>query len=613
MSEAILRDAEGAFQHGDLERVVALCGQILSQNPKNPQATLLTGLAAVRMGKHEEAVEWLRKALKLSHHDYVAMVWLPIALRGASKPYEAIKAGEDARALWPDSPEVLSNLALDYFNVKDFGRAEALLLAALKAAPNNFGLIRRLGSVYEAMGRDSEAADQYRKAIAVAPMAEEGYIFLGRLLIGHGNFSQAIELAMQAIGVLSNSAQIHLILAQALRGVRENEEAEAHLQIAIRLDPDIILGAALWLTEDGRFEEAEELFRRSIERRPRQGVAYFGILRGRKATVADAPLIDQMESLVKSVNLPPKELAALHYGLGKASDDMQLYEKAMAHFDEANRLKYRIYLEGKKFDLEEAVQHRLRMESLFTQDFFTEHRHLSSTSDVPIFVIGMIRSGTTLLEQIIASHPQVGGGGEQRFWISELPQVVDLGAQTFNDAKFVEVRERYLNLLRSLQPDMPRVTDKMPMNFYCAGLLNLAFPNAPIIHIKRNPVDTALSIYMTDLAKPPEFAHNKRNIVDAYREYERTTDFWRTVIPSDRILDVGYEDLVLDAEKWTRRIIEFCGLPWDPASLEFYANRRSVSTPSKWQVRQPIYRTSMEKWRNYEPWLGEFRELIHKS
>jgi len=610
MSLALIQEAELAFKRGDLARVEKLCSEILLEAPANPPATLLTGLVAIRKGNHVQAEEWLNKALTLSPDDYIALLWLPIALRALGKPLEAIQVGERSRSLWPDNSEVLGSLALDYFNVKDYSQAEECLLAAIRAQPRNPSLHRKLGSLYEVLGRDSEAGTAYQKAIDAAPTNEEGYAYWGRLLIGHGNFTQAIELCERALRMLPNSAQIHLVFAQALRGVRELERAETHLKQAISIDPNIVLAAALWLNEDGRFSDAAELFRQSIQQRPVQGIAYFGLIKGKKTTEADSELIARMQALVAQDSLPPKEVVALHYALGKAADDLHRYEEAMTHYDAANRLKYRIYLEGKSFDLNQAILHRKKTESMFTKEFLASRRKLSSSSNVPIFIIGMIRSGTTLLEQIVASHPDVGGAGEQRFWTTELPAIVDLEAQTLDSRKFEEARERYIRVLRSLQPNSPRITDKMPMNFYCAGILHLAFPNSPILHIRRNPVDTALSIYMTDLAKPPEFAHNKRNIVSAYREYEEIMKLWRAVIPRENLLEINYEDLIAEQETWTRQIIDFCGLEWNDSCMEFYKDDRQVSTPSMWQVRQPIYKTSVEKWRNYEPWLGELGDLL---
>ncbi|MDR3689356.1 MAG: sulfotransferase [Fimbriimonas sp.] len=610
MEDRLVAIAERAFKSGDLATAERTCRDILALRRDNPQAILLTGLIAIRKGNHAEGEQWLQKSLGYSPDDYVALLWLPIALRALGRPMEAIKIGERSRALWPQSAEVLTSLALDYFNVKDYSNAERCLQDAAKYSPGDPSIPRKLGSLYEAMGRDAEAADAYRRAVEIAPRWEEGYTYLGRLLVGHGNFTQAIEICETALNLLPQSAQIHLILAQALRGVREVETAGFHLERAIELDPRIVLAAALWLNEDGRFEESAKLFKRSIEDRPRQGVAYFGLVKTRKINRDDNSLIDAMAQLVEEGGLPDKELAALQYALGKSHDDLGDYGEAIVHFDAANALRYRIYLQGKDFDREASILHREQTERMLSSSFLDERRHVSSSSDVPIFVVGMIRSGTTLLEQIIASHPDVGGAGEQRFWVSEIASAVDVAAGRFDEARFAELIDRYLQVLRSLQPDSRRVTDKMPMNFYCAGLLHLAFPNSPIVHIKRHPVDTALSIYMTDLAKPPEFAHDRDNIVFAYREYEKIMDFWRSVIPGSSFLEIRYEDLVDDTPYWARKVIEFCGLEWDPACLDFHRNERQVSTPSMWQVRQPIYRTSVEKWRRYEPWLGSFRELL---
>jgi tetratricopeptide (TPR) repeat protein len=613
MSAQLFREAERAFQGGDLGRADELCSQSLAADPNDAPATLLRGLIAARRSDFDAAIGWLKKALVLSPNDYVAYLWLPIALRDAGRHLESIQVGEQARALWPTDPEILANLALGYYSLNDFKHCEERLLEALRFQPRNLALSLKLGSLYERLGREEEAAKAYSAAINVAPGSEDGYVKLVRLLISHGNYKQAIERCEAGLRIIPRSARIHLTLAQALRGVQEMELAEEHLRKAIALDSRIILAAALWLNEDGRFEDAAALFRDSISQRPEQGTAYYGLLIGRKVTEADRPLLEEMRDLAKRPSLAIREKAALHYGLGKASNDLGEYEMAMKHFDAGNALKYQVFLEGKGFGSEEFGAAARKTEAMFTRDFMERHRSLGSESDLPIFVISMIRSGTTLLEQIIASHPEVGGAGEQRFWGSEYPRIVDLDAQTFNEDRFSMARDRYLQVLRGLQPEARRITDKMPMNYVCAGLLHLAYPKSPILHIRRRSIDTALSIYMTDLASPPEFAHNKRNIVKALREYELVMDHWRQVLPSKSFMEVQYEDLVADQEVWTRKILEFCGLEWSDSCLEFHKHERKVSTPSLWQVRQPIYRDSVDKWRRYEPWLGEFAELLPQT
>jgi tetratricopeptide (TPR) repeat protein len=604
------QSAERAFQLGDLDRASKLCAQILKESPRHAPSTLLSGLIEVRQGQSAQAVQTLKRALELSPNDYIGLAWLQLALRNESRFQEAIEVGERARALWPDDPEVLVGLSYAYLGRGQIDKAAECLAQAAVLQPRNAAIRRRLGAAYELLGRDNDAAEELRRSIKLAPGAEDGYIRLGRLLIGHGNFTQVLELCEGALRILPQSAQIHLLLAQAYRGVRDDELAQQHLQTAVSLDPNIVISAAMWLQEDGKFGEAAELFERSIEQRPEQGVAYFGLVKGRKVTAADEELLNRMERNLEIPGLPLAERAALHYGLGKAANDLRDYERAMRHFDEGNRLNYQIYIAGKGFDSSQLERNRKKIEAMFTQEFLRRHRSVGSDSDVPIFIVGMIRSGTTLVEQIISSHRDVGGAGEQRFWINEIPKVVDLDGGTLDFAMLSEVQDRYLQVLRSFQPDSPRITDKMPMNFYCAGLIHLAYPNSPIVHIQRNPVDTALSIYMTDLARPPEFAHNKENIVAEYRDYLAMMRHWRKVLPADRLLEVRYEDLIADQEFWTRRMLDFCGLDWDPQCLEFHANERPVSTPSNWQVRQPIYRSSVERWRNYEPWLGAFAELL---
>jgi hypothetical protein len=217
------------------------------------------------------------------------------------------------------------------------------------------------------------------------------------------------------------------------------------------------------------------------------------------------------------------------------------------------------------------------------------------------------------MEQILSSHPAVGAGGELRFWSERGQNAVDALNGTLDGHALERLARDYGELLRALAPDAVRVTDKMPSNFMLLGLIRLALPGARIIHCKRHPVDTCLSIYVTPYERSPDFAHNLETIVTYYREYERLMAHWWRVLSADRFLEVSYEDLVTNRERVTRDIIAFCGLDWNEACLRPEENARTVATPSLWQARQPVYRSSVARWRRYEPWLGPFRRLLTET
>ena len=604
------REAEQAFRRGDLDTAERLCGQILAAEPNSAPATLLKGMVAVKRHRLDEAERLLKRALELSPNDYVAIQWLIGAYYEAARYGEAIELGRRAHALWPDEVEFLIGLSHAHMmKNQDIDASVACLEKAVKLKPGDPVLRCKLGAAYESLTKDHEAHCEYLAAIDAAPQSEEAYSRLARLFMTHGNYVEALETAQKGLAALPGSAQMHLVYAQSLRHLREFAQADQALEKAIELDPRISLSAAKWLEEDGRFEQAVKLFRKSIELKSNLGSAYYGIVRSRKMVEADRPMLGQIERLLEG-RLSLRERAAVHYALGKAANDLGDYGQAMHHFDEGNAVNFRLHLSGKPYNRDEARRWRDKTIAMVSPETLEKYRGLGSSSEVPIFIVGMIRSGTTLTEQIIASHPEVGGGGEQRYWLAEAPGLVDLERQILNEDRFTEVRDRYLAVLRGLEPDASRVTDKMPTNYFVVWLIYLAFPNAKIIHVKRSPIDTALSIYMTDLAKPPEFAHSKRNIVDGYRDYQALMSHFEQVIPRESMMTIRYEDLVEDQETWTRRMLEFCGLPWSGRCLEFHTTDRQVTTPSRWQVRQPIYRSSMEKWRRYEPWLGEFAELL---
>ncbi len=229
----------------------------------------------------------------------------------------------------------------------------------------------------------------------------------------------------------------------------------------------------------------------------------------------------------------------------------------------------------------------------------------------PVLILGMPRSGTTLIEQILSSHPRVAAGGELGFWGEHGAPLLAHDTGAITPDRLRELAGQYRTLLRGISADALRVTDKNPFNFLYIGLLRMAFPGAFVVHCRRHPVDNCLSIYATNFfAHDIAFMGNREDLVFYYRGYARLMQHWREALPPERFLEVDYEAMVSDREAETRRLVAFCGLEWDEACLRPERNPRNITTASRWQVRQPVYRSSLERWRNYQPWLGPFAELL---
>jgi tetratricopeptide (TPR) repeat protein len=359
--------------------------------------------------------------------------------------------------------------------------------------------------------------------------------------------------------------------------------------------------------ELGRFHEAAAAFDLGITLNRRQIVAYHDLVHVKKLTGADRPLIAQMEWMLKEYGLADDEQAELHFALGKADDDLGEYAEAIRHFDDGNRLKRRTS------DPYAAAGHAATVDHLiakFTADFFSRNAALGSDCELPILILGMLRSGTTLVEQILSSHPEVVAGGELAFWGEQAPGFGIDVAGRINPAWVEEVARDYRALLTGISPTARRVTDKRPQNFHYLALIHAVFPRARIIHCRRHPVDTCLSIYFQKFSQRVEFAYDRDDLLSCYRQYLRLMAHWRSVLPADRFLEIQYEELVADPEPLTRKMVAFCGLDWNEACLHSERNPRAVRTASVWQARQPMYKTSVARWRHYEPWLGPLRALL---
>lgn len=423
-------------------------------------------------------------------------------------------------------------------------------------------------------GHWDEAAMAYARAFAASPDTTLGKLFEAKALFLRGRWNEAERGLRDVIARDPSLAETHLLLGQIL-------------------------------SHAGRFDEATASFERALTLDPGCAPAYHGLVSSKTITRADRALVSRMTTGLAGDELSDRQRMTLHFALAKALDDCSDHAAAMQHFDAANQIRRRL----SPFDRRDFARQIDGLIASFTADFFRAQAALGADDETPVLVLGMPRSGTTLVERIVSSHPRVAGGGELRFWRDARARLAQAEASRRAQAA-CDVRRDYLRLLRSIGPDALRVTDKMPFNFLWIGLVHLLLPRARIIHCRRNPVATCLSIYQTQFTESWGFAADRGDLVAYYRQYLRLMEHWRSVLPPDRVLDVDYEDVIPAPESTSRRLVAFCGLEWDAACLHPERNPAPVRTASQWQARQPIYRTSVEHWRHYEPWLGELRELL---
>jgi tetratricopeptide (TPR) repeat protein len=545
----------------------------------------------------------------------------------------------------PPSAASLLQRAAGLLKAGQFEEAMGPLLEAARLDPNNPELLNNLGAACLFTRRLPEAITWLRRAIALRPTVGRPYFTLGLALAQTGDYERALEAHRRATELEPGLAEAHGRVADILmrKGMRDDaassyerafaaapettygrlcrakalsaqdrpREAEQQLRELVAHDSSnseayLVLGHLL--NEAGRFDEAAASFERSIALAPWQTTAYQGLVSSRRLTESDRPLIARIVSRLEARDIADRQRMMLHFSAGKGLDDLGDYAGAIHHFDAANRIRRKLA----PFDLAKLKERVDRTIARFTRELFASNAALGNDDETPILVLGMPRSGTTLIERIVSSHPEVGGGGELVFWDQHGPAWVDAETDRLVEGAD-KLRGDYLRLLHAIAPQAARVTDKMPFNFFWIGLVHLVLPRARVIHCKRNPIDTCLSVYTTYFAKDWGFASERADLVSYYREYVRLMDHWRAVLPAERLVDVEYEEATAAPEETARRLIAFSGLQWDAACLQPERNPDVVRTANKWQSRQPVYRSSVERWRHYEPWIGALKDLLPET
>ena len=658
IGRAITRNPTSAIYHanlalayramGQVERTIDCCRTALRLQPNYPEAANNLGLALLDQGQAEAAAAQFRTALRLQPNFAMACSNLGSALRLQGDIAGALAHYRQAVQLDPNLAEARSNLGQ---MLLEHGQAREALehcQAAVRLRPDLAEAQSNLGNVLRELSRLDEAKECYKEALRLQPRQAMVYNNMGQALQEEGKLDEATDWYLRGLELDPNMARLHCNLASLLEQQEKYPEATTRYEIALRLDPNYAeahngLG---WVGHElGRYDEAEQRYRTALRLKPDFAAAHcnLGTVReelndfteaeycfrqalrhdpqhagawSQLATLLGGKLPDSdlaaMRQLLADPELPDGKRGVLRFGLAHVLDARKSYDEAGEHLLQANAIALREwYKRGQGYDPAEYSRFVDRLLATFTPAYFQRTCRLGIDSERPIFIVGLPRSGTTLTEQILASHSQVFGAGELRLAREEFDRLVGdaknqngvfNGFAALDAAGVHSLADRYLNRLGEIEAAAPRIADKMPDNYQLLGFLATLFPKAKFIHCRRDLRDTALSCWITNF-RHIRWASDPEHIAARFREYERIMEHWRRVLPVP-MLEIDYEETVADLERVARRMVAWCGLEWEPACLAFYKGKQPIRTASVTQVRQPIYTRSVARWRNYEKTMG---------
>ncbi|MGH7113365.1 MAG: sulfotransferase [Stellaceae bacterium] len=489
-----------------------------------------------------------------------------------------------------------------------WGEAEQLYRSILAQNEKHFAALHNLGYLRLQQGRRDEAARLLRKALKIEPKSAEAHNTLGLVLHTAGQFREAARCFETAVKLAPAHANAHNNLGAALHLLDQHDRAIECYRRALALNPRYPdahrnLGNALQAV--GHIDDARLAYEAAIDLAPQQALSYLGLGDCKRYTKDDRHL-RAMEALAREADrLPEGEQINVHFALAKALADIGEYGRSFAELLTGNALKRRSLL----YDETATLRGFERARAAFSAALIGDRRCEGEPSAVPLFVIGMPRSGTTLIEQVLASHPEVFGAGERADFGQAVEAVVPRradglpgypeGVAALSPKQMRHIGVRYVASIAKNVAGAARIVNKMPTNFRFAGLIATALPNARIVHVRRDPVDTCLSCLSKIFRGDLPFAYDPGELGRYYRAYETLMEHWRKALPPGTMIEVDYEDLVADLEGNARRLIAHCGLGWSEACLSFHTTKRVVATASAAQVRQPIYRSSVGRWRAY--------------
>ena len=647
IEEALRLQAEGGLAEAE-----ARLRQALQIAPGDLRVAKVLGDVFYSQRRPGQALTCYEAVLKSVPREPQSLLGQGLALMALRRTQEAVASFERAAAAWPDFAAAHQNLGVGLSVLRRFSEALAHFDRTLELQPDHLSALNNRGVALQELRRPAEALESFDRAIAINP----GYVAAlgnrGAALRELSRPAEAVTSCEQALALDPADLSALNNMGAALQELRRFPEAETVYRQVIAVQPrhvtalnnlgntlselgrpvealdcyDQALKVApgqvstlenkgLLLNELGRRGEAVEAIGEAIRLAPRRARAYYNLSSAHDFAASDPELAAMQALAADPAGLTPVELVELHYALGKALGDVGDTERAFAHYADGARRKRALlgYDEAAETGvLERTIQ-------AYSAEVLWRGQGVGHPSDAPVFVLGMPRSGTTLVEQILAGHPKVFAAGE----IGDLGEVMNEirapggGAPNFPEGYAAlhgpalrRAGSAYLERIRALAPDAARITNKAVGNFRFIGLIHLAQPGARIVHVRRDPVDTCLSCFTKLFARDHPYSYDLGELGRYYRGYEALMAHWRQVLPEEVMLEVRYEDVVADLEAQARRIVAHCGLGWDPACLDFHKAERQVRTASVTQVRQPLYSTSVGRWKAYEPWLGPLIEAL---
>ncbi|MCB1531882.1 MAG: tetratricopeptide repeat protein [Alphaproteobacteria bacterium] len=584
---------------GNLKESKEKCQKAVELAPKSPEALNNLANALRDLGKVDEAIELYKKATEEKPNYHEAHYNLAVAYGDNDRYYDAIVAARYAVAFKEDFIEAYSPLSKGLCEMAEYEQAHMAAQKAIHLDPTRADSYLDLADVLLKLEQydDSEAAMQ--EALKHEPDSARAFMKLSEIREKMNNFEGAMEAIDKAIEMSPDMAALWVRKGLICYVGTDVAEGIKYFDKALQLQPGWVMAMqykAEMLISLNRNEEAEKLVRDILAKTKKIPATYSTLVSLKRFTSEDDPDFQDMKALEDTAERFGAQVESVyHFSMSEAYEQMKDYDKAFKHLKKANDLKHARLpnLRWRDIDFHEVIKNK------YTPEFIEQMKGQGYESDMPVFIVGMPRSGTTLTEQIISSHPEVFGAGE----LPDLGQVYKI-VQRDQEATVASLGEEYVRLLkeRDLTGKAKRVTDKMPANYMYIGFIKSILPNAKIIHCRRNPIDTCLSCYKQNFARGQHWSYNLEDLAEQYQRYLGMMQYWRDVMPGE-FLEIDYEDTVGNFEEQARKLIDFVGLEWDDACLEPHKQKRAVLTASKAQVTKPVYKTSVEKWRRYEDQL----------